>query len=213
MSGPTSVRFSREERRIVKAILSNDASLAGKTSRAIKKALYEWAENHKEEMMIVIQLDKEQITQALCNGGVNGNHVLVVCPDSSHYITWADSKRQWDPWPDDAFVAAIPATFPDGSGMDTELARDLLLCAGNLDQAKTLMNGADVSTIEALDQLDPGAWEAAVEEFNEFTATEFLAALNRQSNNLDIIAPFGYTYDEDGTPNEVECPFSFEWSD
>ena len=33
--------------------------------------------------------------------------------DGDHRITWADNNRQWDPWQDKDFVAAIPAIFPE----------------------------------------------------------------------------------------------------
>jgi len=160
----------------------------------------------------VIALDKAEI-QAKMWDTCNGNHVLAVRPDGTgSCIFWAETNRQWDPWPEDWLVIPIPAIDPDGSGEGTEDAEDLLKALGLYDQAQDLIEAEDIGTIDAIEQLAPDDWKVNREEAAEWLADAFIDACNGNGLELNQPAPWGYRYDEQGMPDDIDPPARFEWA-
>ena len=160
----------------------------------------------------VITLDKAEIIDKMWDT-CNGNHVLAVAPDGSDSrIHWAETNRQWDPWPEDWLVIPIPAIDPDGSGEGSEDAEDLLQLLHLHDQAEELIEAEDIGAIDAIERLAPDQWKANREEAAEWLAQAFLDACNGNGLDLNQPAPWAYRYDDQGMPDEIDPPAHFEWS-
>lgn len=162
--------------------------------------------------MITIKLDKGVIQENMYDGPT-GCHVLAVDPNGGEIsIHWMEMNRQFDPWPAGSLIAGIPAINPDGSGRELEDAQECLSHSGKLEEAEALMEAEDIGYTEAADRLIPEEWAIDRAESLDWLATEWLAALNGEPNDLNIDAPLGYRNLPDDIET-IECPFKFAWAD
>lgn len=157
----------------------------------------------------MIKLDRHDVAKNAWESAY-GAHYLVISPDGSTAVTWADNSRQWDPWRDDDYVARIPAVFPEGSGSEWELAVDMLNDAGDPwtdeDEEGTDFAGA----VDKAEQRHPDTWAEHKAAVTDWTLAEWLSAINGNPNDLHITHPWGSTGEWD--EQAIDCPFHFEWA-
>jgi hypothetical protein len=141
-----------------------------------------------------------------------GRHWLAVSPSGEWRIHWADNNQPWDPWEKDAEIIGIPALDPEGSGQASEDAEDMLKCMGLYEQAKELCEAEDIGWVEAAERLATDDWAYNRGEALDWLAEALLSACNGEGSELNMLAPWGYTADNEYGPEyEQEPPFSFEW--
>lgn len=173
-------------------------------------------------MKPIIKLNQERIKDEIQKGdNCNGSRVLAVAPDGSdHRIHWMENNRQWDPWPEGWLIIGIPALFPDGTGEENELAESLLRDylpnedePHDADHIMEKLYQADISIHDYIEGHFSTEWNDYVEEATDWLAEAFLAACNGYGQDLNMLSPWGYTYEEDGYPEkEIEPPAEFEWA-
>ncbi len=166
-----------------------------------------------------VKLNKEEIRKAIFGGdNAYGHRYLAIYPSGEWQIHWADDKRPWDPWGDDAQVIGIPALFPEGSGEENDLAEECLKYYDeNPDDVEEAIEESR-STLEyngLIEYADAkhGDWmEDARDNMLDFLEQAFLDACNGYGDELNDLTPWGTTGDVmAGDLEIVEAAFEFEW--
>ena len=165
--------------------------------------------------MVSVKIDRDELIRKIADGdSCNGCYVLGCARDGSeHKIYWMGNREQWSNIPQDWVTIRIPALFPDGLGYDTELAEDLLNANLQPREVETLneyLYQADVALTDYLQENFQDDWEQACDDQLSELADMFLNACNGFDTEPDSPA-WGFDYDEDGSPMEVEPPAEFDW--
>jgi transcriptional regulator with XRE-family HTH domain len=184
----------------------------GKCPVRLQKALYALylekvegvtvAEARKRANMRTVKLDMDTIKSAIVQGdNCSGAWYLAVSPDGNTAIKWAENTRQWNPWGEDDQVFPIPPLDPDGSGRESEDARDMIgsIASERPDELKAMgytgemswygENGIEeflknfkeeqgLSRPEIAEQYFPDDWKVNREEAVNWLLNDFLGALN-----------------------------------
>ncbi len=167
----------------------------------------------------IVKLDKEEITQAIIDGNnCSGRRWLAVTPGVDWGILWADNNRQFDPWPSNAAVIAIPALWPDGDGKENEMLQDII----NNKELKIdpttdpdydpdyADGGLDLS--EWMQEKHPETYAAYKEVEVDFLVDTFLSACNGEGSELNDPNPWGMAPGPHGEYNEANPqPAKFEY--
>lgn len=165
--------------------------------------------------MDLVKLDREEIRKAIEAGdNCDWRRWLAVRPCGEVSVHWADTNRPWDPWADDAQVIGIPALFPDGEGLEAELAKDCLIDQMGKEKASAIeeqVYEVDSSLVEYANDHYPDWMQAALENQVDWLLDAFLAACNGYGEDLKDLAPWGMTGDYG--EEVVEPPFEFEWAE
>ena len=80
------------------------------------------------------------------------------------------------------------------------------------EEAEAIRDGEDIGWVEIAERLAADDWAYNQSEKLDWLANAFLSACNGEGSELNMLAPWGYTADNEYGPEyEQEPPFSFEW--
>ena len=139
-----------------------------------------------------VVLSKEEVVSYMWDGAY-GRHYLIVSPSGETRIAWADDNRAYDPWSPDDYLAIIPTLDPDGSGQESEDARDFLKMHMSADEFEE--EEFEEGYIEYAEKRFPEEWKFDREEAANWLFDAFIGALNGWTDEIgdvwrDTPAPF-----------------------
>lgn len=165
-----------------------------------------------------IKLDKNKIRQLIEKGdNCDGNYILVVFEDGKFKTTWMQKDGTRYPQREGNFVADIPALDPDGSGGASEdawwLAENSSAITETKEQIEDILDAKDWSIVEFLANRYLDKWIEERKESKNWLADQWLAALNKEPNDLHDNVEHYYEFYDGQEFQTRERVFEFSWKE